>query len=100
MQIDISSVHGTNNVFYRRRMAGEEWRLGIIPIKGKTRVFIFDWKDHPGKTQAWYDQRRARNEAESAHTEDNILTVRIKKNSFIFSKKLRRVCPNYAEYTH
>lgn len=64
VQIDISSVHGTNNVFYRRRMAGEEWRSGVTPSKGKTRVFIFDWKDHPGKTQVWYDQRRARNEAE------------------------------------
>lgn len=64
VQIDISSVHGTNNVFYRRRMAGEEWRAGTVPPKGKTRVFIFDWKDHPGKSQAWYDQRRARSEAE------------------------------------
>jgi hypothetical protein len=64
VQIDISSVHGTNNVFYRRRMAGEEWRAGVVPTKGKTRIFIFDWKDHPGKLQAWYDQRRARAEAE------------------------------------
>ena len=64
VQIDISSVHGTNNVFYRRRMAGEEWRSDTVPTKGKTRVFVFDWRDHPGKTQAWYGQRRAKAEAE------------------------------------
>ena len=64
VQIDISSVHGTNNVFYRRRMAGEEWQPGIVPTKGKTRVFIFDWKNHPGKAQAWYDLRRAKAESE------------------------------------
>ena len=64
VQIDISSVHGTNNVFYRRRMAGEEWRPDIIPTKGKTRVFIFDWKDHPGKAQDWYDLRRSKAESE------------------------------------
>jgi len=64
VQIDISSVHGTNNVFYRRRMAGEEWRPDIVPTKGKTRVFIFDWRDHPGKAQVWYERRRAKAEAE------------------------------------
>lgn len=64
VQIDISSVHGTNNVFYRRRMAGEEWRHGVVHTKGKTRVFIFDWKDHPGKSQDWYDRRHDRAEAE------------------------------------
>lgn len=58
VQIDISSVHGTANVFYRRRMAGEVWKPDKEPTKGKVRVFIFDWKDHPGKTQAWYDARR------------------------------------------
>ena len=60
VQIDISSVHGTANVFYRRRMAGEEWRPNKVPTKGKTRVFIFDWRDHPAKTQEWYDARRTK----------------------------------------
>ncbi len=60
VQIDISSVHGTGNVFYRRRMAGEEWVPGKVMPKGKTRVFIFDWRDHPGKTQNWYEVRRAK----------------------------------------
>jgi hypothetical protein len=64
VQIDISSVHGTANVFYRRRMAGEIWVPGCRIEKGKTRVFIFDWRDHPGKTQEWYDQRRRKYETE------------------------------------
>lgn len=64
VQIDISSVNGTGNVFYKRRMAGAVWEPGGEIVPGKTRVFIFDWRDHPAKTQAWYDQRRARAEAE------------------------------------
>ncbi len=64
VQIDISSVNGSNNVFYRRRMAGEVWTPDSTPTPGKVRVFIFDWRDHPGKTQAWYDDRRAKAEAE------------------------------------
>lgn len=64
VQIDISSVNGTGNVFYNRRMAGEVWEPGREMPKGKTRVFVFDWRDHPGKTQEWYDNRRKRAEAE------------------------------------
>lgn len=60
VQIDISSVNGSANVFYRRRMAGEVWESGKIMTPGKTRVFIFDWRDHPGKTQEWYDAREAK----------------------------------------
>ncbi len=61
IQIDISSVNGLGNVFHRKREAGVEW-----PIRkpGFTRVFIFDWSDHPEKTQEWYDQRRAKAERE------------------------------------
>lgn len=58
VQIDISSVHGTANVFYRRRMAGEIWLPDKRPTKGKVRVFVFDWRDHPAKTQEWYERRR------------------------------------------
>lgn len=65
VQVDISSVNGTANVFFRRRMAGEIWRRNIIIPKGKTRVFIMDWHDHPKKTQEWYDNRRAKYEAEA-----------------------------------
>lgn len=65
VQIDISSVNGTANVFYNRRMAGEVWYPGHKIAKGITRVFIMDWRDHPGKTQEWYDRRRARAEREA-----------------------------------
>jgi phage terminase large subunit len=56
-QIDISSVNGVGNVFHRKREAGEEWDGGEA-IKNKTNVFVFDWRDHPAKTQAWYDARK------------------------------------------
>lgn len=62
--IDISSVNGSANIFYRRRMAGEVWEPGKVMTPGKTRVFIFDWRDNPGKTQEWYDKRRSRAEDE------------------------------------
>lgn len=64
VQIDISSVNGTNNVFYQRRMAGEVWTPDCEPESGKTRVFIFDWRDHPLKTDEWYEKRRKRAEEE------------------------------------
>lgn len=64
VQMDISSVNGTNNVFYRRRNAGEVWIRGKKIAPGRVRVFIFDWRDHPGKSQAWYGLRRSKAEAE------------------------------------
>jgi hypothetical protein len=64
VQIDISSVRGTNNVFYRRRIAGEMWQAGEAMEAGRTKVFIMDWRDHPLKTQEWYDLRRKKAEAE------------------------------------
>jgi len=64
VQIDISSVNGSNNIFYRRRMAGEVWTPESVPTRGRTRVFIFDWRDHPGKTQEWYEERRTKAEQE------------------------------------
>ena len=59
VQIDISSVNGLGNVFHRKREAGVEW-CGGPALKGVTNVFVMDWSDHPGKTQAWYDERRAK----------------------------------------
>lgn len=59
-QIDISSVNGLGNVFHRRRDAGVDWSPGLKIDKGYTRVFTFDWRDHPEKTQDWYDQRKAK----------------------------------------
>lgn len=57
VQIDISSVNGSANIFYRRRMAGEVWYPGKVMPKGRVRVFILDWKDHPNKSQEWHDLR-------------------------------------------
>src|ERR1019366_2683150 len=31
---------------------------------GKVRVFVFDWRDHPHKTEAWYEQRKKRAQEE------------------------------------
>jgi hypothetical protein len=58
VQMDVSSVNGSANIFYRRRQSGEIWEAGKIMSKGKVRVFIFDWRDHPGKTLEWYERRR------------------------------------------
>lgn len=64
VQIDISSVNGIGNVFHRKREAGVEWEPGQEVVQGKTNVFVFDWTDHPEKTEAWYKQRRAKYEDE------------------------------------
>jgi phage terminase large subunit len=60
--IDLSSVHGLGNVFHRRREAGALW-IGTI-VSNMTQVFIMDWRDHPAKSQAWYDARKAKAELE------------------------------------
>ena len=49
VQIDISSVNGAGNVFYRRRMAGEVWAPGKAMPKGKARVFIMGLAGSPGR---------------------------------------------------
>lgn len=64
VQIDISSVNGMGNVFHRRREAGQEWAPGAEMQPGRTRVFVFDWSDHPDKTSEWYRTRKARMESE------------------------------------
>jgi len=64
VQVDISSVNGLGNAFWRRRNAGVVWEGGKTYEPGFVRVFIIDWRDHPEKTQAWYDQRRAKYERE------------------------------------
>lgn len=64
VQIDISSVNGIGNVFYRRREAGQVWYKGKPMPKNIVRVFIMDWSDHPAKDQAWYDARREKAERE------------------------------------
>lgn len=63
VQIDISSVNGPNNVFHRKRDAGMEWSPGRDIPRGVIRVFVMDWRDHPAKTQEWYDERRREKES-------------------------------------
>jgi hypothetical protein len=64
IQIDISSVNGLGNVFQRRREAGIDWFPHAEMTPGMVRVFVMDWRDHPEKTQEWYDQRKAKAERE------------------------------------
>ena len=60
VQVDISSVNGVGNVFHRRRESGVDWYPNADLPKHKVRVFVIDWRDHPAKTQEWYDQRKAK----------------------------------------
>jgi len=64
VQIDISSVNNTATLFNRRRKSGEIWTPDKEIDPGMVRVFIFDWRDHPAKTQEWYERRRAKYERE------------------------------------
>jgi phage terminase large subunit len=58
VQIDISSVNGLGNVFQRRRASGLDWTPGDDMPRGRASVFVADWRHHPAKTQAWYDERK------------------------------------------
>jgi hypothetical protein len=58
VRIDISSVNGIGNVFYRRREACEDWEPKTEVRRGHTYAFVLDWRDHPEKTEAWYKERR------------------------------------------
>lgn len=64
VQIDISSVNGANNVFYKRRQSGEIWYPDKELTKGSVAVFIMDWREHPLKTDEWYKARRDKAERE------------------------------------
>lgn len=44
-KIDVSSVNGPGNPFYKKRHGGE------------IDVFIFDWKQDPRKSQEWYEKQ-------------------------------------------
>jgi phage terminase large subunit len=58
VEIDISTHNGIGTVFDQKRNGGREWEPGSPPPpRGTTRVFVFDWSDHPAKTQAWHDER-------------------------------------------
>lgn len=64
VRIDISSVNGVGNVFHRRRENGILWSPDAVAPRGYIRVFVADWRDHPLKTQEWYDKRKERYERE------------------------------------
>jgi hypothetical protein len=64
VQIDLSSVHGLGTIFHRKREAGVDWVPGHPAVKGRTNVFVMDWRDHPLKTQEWYDQEKSHKEQE------------------------------------
>ena len=64
VQIDISSVNGPDTVFQQKIDTGVNWEPGCEIESGQTRVFIFDWRDHPAKTQEWYDKRKTKAERE------------------------------------
>lgn len=59
IQIDISSVNGLGNVFHTTRENGVVWEPGMPIRKDLANVFIMDWRDHPDKTQEWYNHRKA-----------------------------------------
>lgn len=56
--IDMSSVNGPGNLFHRTREGGIDWYPGAVIPRGKTRVLVMDWRDHPDKTEEWYAERR------------------------------------------
>lgn len=64
VQIDISSVNGLGNVFHRRAEHAITWEKHKIIPKGFVRKFIMDWRDHPNKTEEWYQTRKAKYERE------------------------------------
>lgn len=56
--IDISSVSGLGNLFHRKREAGVVWEPGQEFVKHAVNVFVMDWRDHPEKTEEWYQTQR------------------------------------------
>ncbi len=57
-QIDVSSVNGPGNAFYRKRHRYKD-----------EQIFIFDWKSDPRKNQAWYDHQVANKDEETVAQE-------------------------------
>lgn len=61
VQIDISSVSAPGTVFHRKHDASIEWTGPDSDIpRDKTACFTISWKDHPEKTQEWYDTEKNR----------------------------------------
>lgn len=64
VQIDISSVNTIGGVFHRKKQSGVVWSKDKDLVKDATNIFIFDWRDHPGKDQKWYDEKRQKSKNE------------------------------------
>lgn len=89
-QIDISSVNGLGNVFHRKRQAGIDWYRGSPFMRpGFTRVFVFDYSEHPEKTPAWFNQRKAKAEREGMQ---HIFAQEVERN---YSASISNTIINY-----
>jgi phage terminase large subunit len=56
--IDISSVNGLGNLFHRKREGGLDWYPGVKLPRGRTRVFVMDWSDHPDYDTNWFKEKK------------------------------------------
>jgi len=63
VRIDVSTPNGVGNVFHSKYEAGKEWIPGNI-VRDRANVFTMSWRDHPAKSQEWYNERKAKAEAE------------------------------------
>lgn len=63
VRVDVSTPFGLGNVFHRKREQGKVWEGGEM-VADRTNVFPMLWYHHPDKTQEWYDNRKAKAEAE------------------------------------
>lgn len=75
--IDISSVNGLGNLFHRKREAGMDWYPGAKIPRGKTRVFVMDWSDHPEYNETWFKEKKQYHEDQ---TTAHIFASEIERN--------------------
>ncbi len=66
VRIDISSINpfGSGALFDRKIDAGVLWQPGSEIVKDRKNIFVFDWSDHPLKTQEWFDRGESQAKAE------------------------------------
>lgn len=76
--IHVSSVNGMGNLFHRKREAGVEWFPGAKGLeKGRTRIFVLDWSDHPEYDMDWYMSKKAQAERQGTR---HIFAQEIERN--------------------
>lgn len=78
-QVDISSVNGPGNIFHNRREAGIDWKPGGTYERGFVRVFVIDWRDHPEKTEDWYNVAKAKHVREGL---EHLFAQEVERNYF------------------